>query len=329
MQALRGLRLCRNRGTNAAFGINVASVEAPAPTRHFAPLLAVLAAVAAALPLSLVTTAGGAGAAGNVGWLREDTSVLGVTPFGLRVVVDRSTPHHAANYRLSRSVALELNSFGLPVTFGAWGSTRQATGKLVITESAFGCNGGAQAITRTWLHTLTDGRHVIERGEISVCPSMFRLPSWKWSAVLRHEFGHAVGLGHYNAQFNGSWQIMLGTDARVRDYQAGDRAGLRWLAHNAAAIKARYQLKFSSSQSYQTGSIVITGSVVNPADTSMPVTVTLTDNGQTALAPVPVDPATHRYTLAWVWPGSGSHLLCVKAQTPGSLSTSSSCSTWS
>lgn len=328
MQALPGLPLRRNPGTNPALHANPASDDAPR-CRAFAGLLTMLAALALAVPLALVTPAGGAGAASNVGWLREDPSLLGVTPFGLRVVVDRMTPHHAANYRLSRSVALELNSFGLPVTFAAWGSTRQVTGKLVVTESSFGCTGGAQAVTRTWLHTLTDGHHVIERAEISVCPSMFRLPSWKWSAVVRHEFAHAVGLGHYNRQFNGSWQIMLGTDVRVRDYQSGDRAGLHWLARNASAIKARYQLKFSIAQVYNLGSIVITGSAENPADVSMPITVTLTDNGQAAAAPVLVDPATHRYTFAWVWPGSGSHTLCVKAQTPRALSTSSSCSNWS
>ncbi len=51
-------------------------------------------------------------------------------------------------------------------------------------------------------------------------------------AVVRHEIGHALGLGHYDTVYQGSAQTMHSTiqgQCGLADYQAGDINGLRYL----------------------------------------------------------------------------------------------------
>jgi len=121
--------------------------------------------------------------------------------------------------------------------------------------------------------------------------------------------------------------VMLGADARAANYQAGDLAGLRWIAGNRSTTRRLYPLTMSLTERFDNGSIVATCSVKDPADPSASFNVALTDDTHpVANQAVPQGEATFR--LSWVWPGSGEHLLCVKAQAQGTHSTASGCYRW-
>jgi hypothetical protein len=300
------------------------------PSRALLAVLVAFASLCVSLGTSLTVGAGSAEAA-TVGWTRVSSSVLGPTPLGLKVLVDSRPAHHSALYSISRTVAGQLHYLGLPVTFGGYGSTAQAPGRITVTEDSTGCLNGAGAVTHYWFSKLTDGHTVIDHAAIAVCPRTFSSPSWQWTTVLRHEFGHAVGLNHYNSTYGGRWQIMLGTSAQARDYQSGDVAGLRWLAHNGPTIRSLYPMKVSSSQRFTAGTIAVAGTATNPIAPGASVTVALTDNGVKVTGAISINLLTHTFVLVYPWKG-GSHTLCVQARSTTSASTSSTsagCATWS
>lgn len=71
---------------------------------------------------------------------------------------------------------------------------------------------------------------LITRGDVSLAPET-GCDNRAVSTVV-HELGHAFGLGHYEAQYQGLLQVMYpSTASGAPNFRAGDRAGLRALAH--------------------------------------------------------------------------------------------------
>lgn len=77
--------------------------------------------------------------------------------------------------------------------------------------------------------TLPDGHRVITNTRIQIRSD--RAMDGEAGGTVRHELGHAAGLGHYDDVWDGQYQVMrsVGFPGRV-DYRSGDRAGIRQLA---------------------------------------------------------------------------------------------------
>jgi hypothetical protein len=110
---------------------------------------------------------------------------------------------------------------------GTTGDTSPTPAHRFLVRWGGGCASSSLACTST---TTQGTYHLIFQALTLVSPSHYAAnPSttW-WTGTLMHELAHAVGLGHYNATYGGTYQLMRwagGPDA----IQHGDANGLRAL----------------------------------------------------------------------------------------------------
>lgn len=156
---------------------------------------------------------------------------------------------------------------------------------------------------------------------------------------VRHELGHAFGLGHFNGEFDGHVQTMHATSFDADTYRSGDIAGLRRGLEGRPApteppSPAPPPTSAPPAPTPSSGSIdpagdmaaapglvgiVIRGRAVDP-DTPEPISVTVTLNDQAfSLTAAKLDEATgdrHGYEVVWSV-GPGTHRVCVTAHNVG------------
>jgi len=144
-------------------------------------------------------------------------------------------PVDAAARRLSAST-------GARFTVGAPTSSASSAGEIVVSFSSGNRCGPLAAGCASWIATSDswspiDGRQVwkIRNVDVWISPSLSGKPL---NETVLHEFGHAGGLGHYDATFDGTHQVMrsyIDAADSLGDYQNGDNNGLANSAANGFA----------------------------------------------------------------------------------------------
>lgn len=322
-------------GATAASGPVAGAVVRPAPDREVTTVDA----------LSLSALAKASSRAG-AGYTTLQPTLIGQTPSGFTVWVDGGARHRSTIARTAAQAVSELRRLGTNVRWRGYGSPNAVEGAVRIRESAKGCGSGGGTVGMTWTywHTLASGKRYASRADVYLCPRLFTLYAWATGATVRHELGHAMGLGHTNYKYDGSYQVMNATVRRgVVDYRAGDRRGLATLARNTAGVKKQIppagHLDGSSWRS--DGTIDFKGWALLTYYRSDPVTIVLTDNGRTIrTSGTPLvradvnrtrDPGkrAHGFDLVVTWPG-GTHNYCVTARATrrATVSVQLGCVTW-
>ncbi|MDE0803603.1 MAG: hypothetical protein OSA99_09800 [Acidimicrobiales bacterium] len=187
---------------------------------------------------------------------------------------------------------------------------------------------------------------VVDGGEISearvwINPRLLTRSSQALDNGVRHELGHAFGLGHFNGEFDGHLQTMHATSFDALSYRSGDLAGLgRGLtgsqpastpasatpqvapAAPAPPVAAASTSADPSGDMHASAGpvgIVIRGHAVD-VDATEPVVVTVTLDDQTfSLAAAKLDESTgqrNAYEVVWSV-GPGTHRVCVVAHNIG------------
>lgn len=299
------------------------------------------------------STATGGGLVGarralSSGYVLGVPGLLGETPAGFRVWVNRRAPHRANIARNAKATVALWHKLGLKATYKGYGAPRLREGIITVTEGLSGCTGGHAGITWHTSMPLPRRKAYMQSARVVICPRLYRYPRWQWSATVRHELGHAVGLGHFDGSYKGSTQVMRSVNhAPVATFKAGDINGLKYLAGNNTrvrnAIPPHGRLEMTSLAS--TDLIRLRGWAMLDWYRSKPTRIVVTDNGkQVASVDTTVyradinklyDPGTeHQHGFSIQVPytlGSGLHEFCVTAVSPVQTSTTKKlgCALWS
>ncbi len=255
-------------------------------------------------------------------------TLVGQTPAGFRVWVDRRARHRWAIGSAVSAAVHDLRGLGDNVRYRGYGLPRSTEGVVRVREGSKGCGTDGRTIGVTWAYwkTLDTGKRYVYRADVYLCPKLFRMATWATKVTVRHELGHAMGLGHTNYRYLGSYQVMNAVvRSSVIHYRAGDRRGIRTLIANTRVIKTQIPpIGKLDSSTWLAGRIQFTGWALLQYYRSSAVTITLTDNGTeiyrggTPILRADVNLAhdiglrTHGFLFSVPWPG-GSHTYCVRA----------------
>ncbi len=176
------------------------------------------------------------------GYALSSSRIVGEAPGGFSVYLSPYAPHRGTLSPAISIVTANLRSVGLPVVYKGYGHPAHVRGIITVSEGPAGCTGGSAVLANTYWYygQLSGGLLYMYRSDIVICAARYaRSPSWQRAAILRHEFGHAMGLAHLNSTYGSHYQVMAAyTHSGVSQYGAGDVAGLRRLAAGAARVRA-------------------------------------------------------------------------------------------
>src|SRR6266700_1648576 len=216
----------------------------PAGARGFRGCARGLAFLTAVLGLLIAGVASPvtAGATVRPGYTLSNTGIIGEAPNGFKVWVAPTGTHHISIARYSSGISTQLHRYGLPVKFAGYGNPVKTRGIITVSEGSRGCSGSTTTLANTyWYYAAMPGGYYMYRSDIVICAARYaHLSGAQRAAVLRHEFGHTMGLGHTNYSYRGTYQMMNAyLHSSVRTYEAGDVAGLKRLAAGTAIVRSR------------------------------------------------------------------------------------------
>ena len=217
----------------------------PASARGFRGWTRGLTCLTAVLGMLIAGVASPAsvGATVRPGYTLSNSQIIGEAPNGFKVWSEPVGRHHKSIASYSSSISTQLRGYGLPVRYAGYGSPAKTRGIITVTEGSRGCTGSSTTLANTfWYYaSLPGGGYYMYRSDIVICPSRYAyLSTSQRVAMLRHEFGHTMGLGHTNYTYNGSVQIMNAyLHSGITNYRSGDVAGLKRLARGTATVRSR------------------------------------------------------------------------------------------
>jgi hypothetical protein len=233
----------------------VTVTPAPGSTTHGAPIVQrVGSGLSTALPTLGTTTPG---------YSLATRGLLGLTPRGLHVWVHPKAGHRANLVRHAKATVAYWRNLGLHARYEGLGTPRLREGVVTLTEGSTGCKAGTARVGNTWQswRSLPGGKAYIYGARIVICPRLYRYARWQWSATVRHELGHAAGLGHFDRYYRGSTQVMRWANkSPVASFKGGDRNGLRYFAGNKTLVRSLLPPRGKvSGGTYLNGTVTITG----------------------------------------------------------------------
>lgn len=252
------------------------------------------------------------------GYVRATPGLLGETPRGLHVWVDRGARHRANLVRQARATIAVWRDAGLNATYEGLGTPRRREGIVTLSEGSAGCEAGTARVGNTWQswRNLPDGKAYMHSARIVICPRLYRYARWQWSATVRHELGHAAGLGHFDSRYKGSTQLMRWANkAPVSSFKAGDLNGLRFFARNNDLVRQLIPPRGSVDRDIGVLNRVVTLTGWAKLDwyPAKPVRIVVTESGR-RLASTLTD-GGHRFAVM-VPRSAGEHTLHITAVSP-------------
>lgn len=152
------------------------------------------------------------------------------------------------------------------------GSTARGTIDFVVSDSS-PCSG-------SWLACggpSVEGGAIVG-GRVWINPRLLSRSAADIANTVRHEFGHALGLGHYSDRYQGEVQTMHPTSFAASDYEAGDVAGLRYMrelyAPGSTAGLAPVAVAPAAPAPEQAPAAPVAPAVTTPPTTAAPVATT-------------------------------------------------------
>ena len=261
---------------------------------------------------------------------------------GFDLRVDPSAPHaHRIGAAMSYAVA-QVRRYGIDVRYQGIGVKPKDSatyGQMTVRESTDPRSTTCVSRTSAENGIVVDASTVpsfqdvgiasrVNAAEITFCPPMWASDQDYVESIALHELGHAVGLGHYAATFQGVVQIMNPAVPDLQEYQAGDINGLRYLAAQTAAVQRASTVR-GQVESWQVtnGGLDVAGWAI-VGTTYQFANIDVTRDGATVYAITTGGPRpdiTARFGARWPNSGfhgsqitmtPGTHRYCVAAAVP-------------
>lgn len=131
--------------------------------------------------------------------------------------------------------------------------------------------------------TIDDGKVVY--GRVWINPRALEKSTAELDNIVRHEFGHTLGLAHYEYLHEDRVQTMHPTRYDAANYESGDIDGLRFVAgqppvqDDAPPVRSSDPVGLVESAVAGPFGLIVRGWAVDP-DTTAPIRVTITINGR-------------------------------------------------
>jgi hypothetical protein len=191
--------------------------------------------------------------------------------FGDRQMTVRNTTGLAASVRTSVTTAVNaINQIAnANLTFGSDVSRDALSGEIVVRAVASTlCGGGAAGCAQVFVR---DGG-IVDRANVEI--ANIHVGTTAELPIILHEFGHAMGLNHFDETFESAYQVMRSfVDPSMTSYRSGDTNGLRSL------LGAPFGT-FESATTFGPRTVTVQGWAIDPLSVS-PVSVTVKVNGAT------------------------------------------------
>jgi hypothetical protein len=157
------------------------------------------------------------------------------TPYALRLVQSTGVEQFRNELEAAAWEVWTASGISISVLPGTVPNTGQEPGVGEILFSVdfppCGSGGGAGCAEPKNVQTRpSDFKEVVRSGRIWINISVLSYTQAQQDHVIKHELGHALGLAHYTASYQGQVQVMSNQSYDASTYRSGDRNGLSHLA---------------------------------------------------------------------------------------------------
>lgn len=239
-------------------------------------------------------------------------------PTGYTIVLsghDARIEQYRAQFVAAARNVETVTGVAVRVASGRRASAQPARGEIAVVlaegpcgSQAVGCGGPAMTSTE------------LVSGRVWIYPSALTMSQANRQNLAAHELGHALGLGHYHADFDGGRQMMFPVMSETTSFLAGDNAGLRFMAGHHDRPGGSI-----TGHGYAAGQVHLTGTVTSGSRVRVTVGSKATEvaaSGGRFATTIPATAGTHKVCARSLdaAPGFRRDLGCVDVVAPGTPS---------